>query len=93
MRVNHPDAFPVLNILNSHIFKQGGFTHAGLADNVHMARTVSTLNTEAGLGVAEVGFGEISYVVFAWHSKLLFRVKYNKFTLLNVGRFNGVKNE
>ena len=46
VRVYERDAFPVLDVLNGHIFQHGRFAHAGLADDIYVLASVYRANAK-----------------------------------------------
>src|SRR3989344_2906178 len=46
VRVNEGEAIAILNILDSHVLKESGLTHAGLAYDIDMLGTIIGFDTE-----------------------------------------------
>ncbi len=64
VRVYEADAVAVADILNRHILKHRALTHAGLADDIGMARAVGRLDAEGNSLAARVGGAEVSNLRF-----------------------------
>ncbi len=58
MRINYRHTSTLLNIIVNHIFHQGGFTGASLADDVHMESPVFLFNPEFLFFIAKINFSE-----------------------------------
>jgi hypothetical protein len=60
------------NILDDHIFDQGGFAHAGLSNYVHMPAAIVSSDTESHFPIPEISFCEQCYVIIIGHVCLFY---------------------
>ena len=77
VRVDEAHPFAVLNVLNSHILKHGGFSHACLSNNVDMPSSILGFDAELHPLVASVGLREICDAIFVHRSNSTIEPYYN----------------
>src|SRR3989344_2362026 len=73
VRINDSDAFAGPYILDDHIFKDSGFSHTGLPDQIHMASSVVSFDSESPMLVAESRFRKnCNWIIFVhkWNYEL-----------------------
>src|SRR3989344_3142673 len=63
VRVDKGDSLAVADVLDGHVFQQGRFAHAGLADDVHVPRAVLALDAKRQFLAPRVRLGKIGYLI------------------------------